>query len=295
MKSEYTLPLFYQYATSVIPQSADNVISGIQKLAESIKNGLNVIAAPRAMGKSTLALTIAINLAEQGKRVLYCTTQHQVRRNFARYLCNKAGVKMPLNPSAEDRTRLVNAFKDVNGLHLDYDLLTLYSIQYLCNKIYREFNEQYDYIFVDSINDILDDDFRCILFKDKFIFHELTSVSRIPIIAVNRLIILPGEHYDKIGRVRATSDFWAGSDYDYVLPANIYFPFRPEYYRVCQDERTGEDIRRRLYVYRIELPEKNEDIVQLVFDGVNCCIYDLESQNTRNIENPLPPIDENIV
>lgn len=104
MKSEYTLPLFYQYATSVIPQSADKVISGIQKLAVSIKNGLNVIAAPQSMGKSTLALTIAISLVEQGKRVLYCTTQHQARRNFARYLCNKAGIKMPLNPSEEDNS-----------------------------------------------------------------------------------------------------------------------------------------------------------------------------------------------
>lgn len=268
------LPLFYQHAMSVIPQSTDN-ISGIQKLADNIRNGLNVIAAPQAMGGSTLALTIAINLAEQGKRVLYCSTQYQVRRIFARYLCNKAGVKMPLNPSDKDRTRLANAYKEVNGLHFNYDLLTLYSIYYLRNKIYREFNELYDYIIIDRIDDILDDDFRGVLFRDKFIFHELTCESRIPIIATSQLVRLPGEHYDRIGRVRATSDFWGNIDYDYDLPVNIYFPFRPEYYHVYQDERTGEDTRRRMYVYMVEFPEKNEDIVQLIFDGVNRRIYDL--------------------
>lgn len=275
MKSEeYTLPLFYQHAMSVIPQSTDNA-NGIQKLADNIRDGLNVIAAPQAMGGSTLALTIAINLAEQGKRVLYCSTQYQVRRIFARYLCNKAGVKMPLNPSDEDRARLANAFRDVNGLHFDYDLITLYSIHYLRNKIYKEFNEQYDYIFVDSIDDFLDDDFRKVLFRDKFIFHELTCVSHIPIVATSRLIILPGEHYDRRGRVRPTSDFWTDVDYEYVLPVNIYFPFRPEYYHVYQDERTGEDTRRRMYVYMVEHPEQKEDMVQLIFDGVNRRIYDL--------------------
>lgn len=270
------LPLFYQHALSVTPQSTD-IKSGIQRLADNIKAGLNVIAAPQAMGGSTLALTIAIRLAEQGKRVWYCSTQYQNRRIFARYLCNKAGVKMPLNPSDDDRLRLANAYKEVNGLHFNYDLLTLYSIGYLSKKIY-EYNEQYDYIFVDSIDDILDDDFRGILFRNKFIFHELTCASRIPIVATSRLYTLPGERHDRRGRVRPTSEFWSGIDCDYVLPVNIYFPFRPEYYHVYEDERTGEDTKRKMYVYMVEHPEQKEDMVQLIFDGVNRRIYDFEQE-----------------
>lgn len=77
------------------------------------------------------------------------------------------------------------------------------------------------------------------------------------------------------GKIPLTGDF-RGGDLEYYA-SKVYFPYRPEYYHIYNDDRTGKDIRGCMYIYGSGLG--NYTGMELKFDYRTFRVYDPEREN----------------
>lgn len=240
---------------------------GIQRLCESLEKGLTIVGARPCMGGTSLMLSMALEMAKAGRRVIYYAHPfHKIYKRIFRYINWKDSQEScPIN-------------KDISfyygNIFAPDDFHTIKS------QLWDEVREIGPYcIFIDSLQDILIDD-RLIsagMTPEEFMCRELRDLA---CMLDTRLVVAAGlnlnteERSGVEGKLPLLSDFWGGNLAYYAQ--KIIFPFRPEYYHIYNDERTGEDIRGCMYIYGNNLGDC--DGMKLRFDYCTGRVYDPEQE-----------------
>ena len=235
----------------------------LQILSESLQpGGLNLVGGRPGMGCTTLVLSMALELAKAGKCILfYGHPHHDIEARIMYYFGR--------------RDTLSSVLKELqfHYAHLFYtdDFQSLKSN--LCEDI---ITLKPDYIFIDCIQDIpVDNRLVCNgMTGEEYICRELRDLAfrmEVPITAVARLNRNPEKRNGIDGKVPQLGDF-RGGDLAYYASC-IYFPYRPEYYHIYYDERTGEDIRDYMYVHNRNC-NRNWATAPLKFDVHTFSVYD---------------------
>lgn len=241
MKTEQIYSVLESYSNRQKAKEENSSVNkgGLQRLCEGLEVGLSLVGARPAMGSTSFVISMAIELAKAGKRVLfYGHPHHRIEDKISRYVGRKEGCSCPF-------------LKDIPFYyaHMFYaeDFTALKSG--LCEDIARLHP---DYIFIDCLQDIPVDN-RLInngMTQEEYLCRELRDLAyrmEIPIVAVARLNRNPEKRSGVEAKIPQLHDF-NGGDLAYYASL-VIFPYRPEYYRIYHDDRTGEDIRGYMYVY----------------------------------------------
>ena len=241
MKTQQIYSIVDAYAKRIESNKVDYSLKrgGLQRICESLEPGLTIVGGRPSMGCTSFVLSMAIELAKAGKCVLfYGHPHHKIEDKIIRYVGRKEGCSCPF-------------LKDLpfHFAHMFYaeDFAALKSG--LCEDIARLHP---DYVFIDCLQDILVDN-RLInsgMTPEEYLCRELRDLAYrkdIPIVAVARLNHNPEKRSGIEAKIPQLGDF-NGGDLAYYAALAI-FPYRPEYYHIYNDDRTGEDIRGYMYIY----------------------------------------------
>ena len=240
---------------------------GFQLLCEDIEDGLSIVGARPCMGSTSFVISMALELAKAGKRVLmYGNPHHKIEYKISRYVGRKEGCSCPF-------------LKDVPFYY--GHLFFADDFHILKARIFEDVIQLHpQYIFIDSLRDIIVDE-RLVstsLSPEEFMCRDLRNLSYqidIPIVAVAGLNRNTERRAGVEGKIPHTSDF-RGGDLEYYA-SKVYLPYRPEYYHIYNDERTGRDIRGCMYIYGSGLG--NYTGMELKFDYRTFRVYDPEREN----------------
>lgn len=270
MKTQQIYSVVDAYAKRIESNKIDLSLKrgGLQRLCESLEPGLTLVGGRPSMGCTSFVLSMAIELAKAGKGVLfYGHPHHKIEDKIIRYVGRTEGCSCPF-------------LKDLPFYfaHMFYaeDFIALKSG--LCEDIARLHP---DFIFIDCLQDILVDN-RLInngMTQEEFLCRELRDLAyrmEVPIVAVARLNRNPEKRSGIDAKIPQLHDF-NGGDLAYYASL-VIFPFRPEYYHIYHDERTGEDIRGYMYIYE-ECNRSPWLEMRLRFDHMHARVYDSEQEN----------------
>lgn len=115
---------FNSQVTATTPSTVTTGISPMDRGLGGLTRGdLTILAAPPSMGKTTLALQIAANVARQGQRVLYVSAQMRAVTLFAKLACGSMAIPyrdvLAGRLSDAQKTALMdNGLKIAEALHL---------------------------------------------------------------------------------------------------------------------------------------------------------------------------------
>ena len=294
MNIENVSTLFDRHYKSVYAQCLEKSATqkgGIDRLTDGLKVGLNLIGGRPGMGCSTLAVSMAMNLAQKDRRVLYCShPQHQIGKIVVRYCSSMSSIDFFItNPSKEDKKLINESIEFSKKMHqtcIFGDMTNFNNFSML--ELLKELKDlRLEYLFIDCIQDIIvDSKITNGLTTEEYICRELRELAfllNIPIVAIARLNRFPEERGGVIGKIPQLGDFW-GEELP-AYSANVYFPFRPEYYGIYNDERTGFDIRGKMYVYVQGRPDVKEDKIELTFDYEKGIVYDEKNEPIHYVED----------
>lgn len=232
--------------------------SGMPWLCSQIDLGLNVIASRPGMGSTTMAVSLASELALAGKRVLYMAFPSQ---GADKIFVRQFGLHM--NIPWECQLPSENKLWEQNLPLLENIKLFYNQFLYCCSnyieiraKLRNCVREQHlDYIFIDCIQEItIDKELYKISVVD-YICSELRALSyelNVPIVATSQLNRNPEHRCGVEGKIPQLGDFRGGNVDQYARL--VYFPFRSEYYRVTCDY-DGKSLKDIVNV----VVEKNDD------------------------------------
>lgn len=240
---------------------------GLQRLCESFGKEITIVGSRPYMGSTSLMISMALEMAKAGKRILfYGHPHHKIADKISRYVGRKEGCSCPF-------------LKDV-PLYFAY-LLHEDDFHTIKSKLREEVRDIDPYcIFIDSLQDIVIDD-RLIsagMTPEEFMCRELRDLAYM---LDTRIVVAAGlnlnteERCGIEGKLPQLGDF-RGGDLAYYA-SKIIFPYRPEYYHIYHDERTGEDIRGYMYIYGSNLGDCEG--LKLRFDHHTARVYDPEHES----------------
>ena len=208
----------------------------MEQICDNLQKGLTLIAARPRMGASTFALSLALHIAKRGSNVLYCAhRQQQIPCILDRY-----------RKSEPDPDTL----KDIPFFYAEMFYPRTFDDFRAVMWNYRS-DMRLDYIFVDCLQDFEVDERFCVNQSfEEYLCKNLRQLSYelcLPIIATTHLNRRPEYRSGIEGKIPQLGDLRGG---DLALYATqIYFPYRPAYYHIYYDDKTGEDIRDQMYIF----------------------------------------------
>lgn len=239
---------------------------GLQRLCESLENELTIVGSRPCMGTTSLMISMAIEMAKAGKRVvLYGHPHHKIENKISRYVGRTEGCSCPF---LKDLPLYFTPIFQSEDFHIIKSKLW---------DVVRDISP--DCIFFDSLQDIMIDD-RLIsagMSPEEFICRELRDLANmldIRIVVAAGLNLNTEERCGIEGKLPQLGDF-RGGDLAYYA-SKIIFPYRPEYYHIYNDEHTGEDIRGYMYIYGSNLGDCEG--MKLRFDHHTARVYDPEQE-----------------
>ncbi|MBR5677902.1 MAG: hypothetical protein IKX20_07175 [Paludibacteraceae bacterium] len=205
-------------------------------------------------------------MAKAGKRVVYYAhPHHKIADKISRYVGRTEGCSCPF-------------LKDV-PLYFAH-LFHADDFHAIKTKLWDDVSEISPYcIFIDSLQDIVIDD-RLIstgMTPEEYMCRELRDLAYMldtRIVVADGLNLNTEERCGIEGKQPQLGDFWGG-DLAYYAQ-KIIFSYRPEYYHIYNDERTGEDIRGCMYIYGYNLGDCEG--MKLRFDHHTARVYDPEHE-----------------
>lgn len=236
-------------------------LSCMQQLCKGLQTGLNLIAARPRMGVSTFALSMAMHMVKEGSSVVYCAHRQQ---NI---------------PSIVDRYQ-----KSESSPGTLNDILFFYA-EMCYPRTFEDFRstmsncmseKKIRYIFVDCLQDFEVDERFCVnQSPEEYLCKNLRQLSYdlgVPIIALTHLNRRPEYRSGIDGKLPQLGDLRGG---DLALYANqIYLPYRPAYYHIYYDAKTGDDIRDQMFIYAFGGIDGLNDEFRLTFDHVGGRVTD---------------------
>ncbi len=260
---------------------APTVTNGMQLLCDKLRVGVNLIAGRPRMGCSSLAISMAVALAKQGRRVLFVTAHRQgfysqISRNLAVEFGLDASKCSDLTAYDAEMSKIKEPIEKLPIRHMGmyYDWQDDYlSLRSLLRGEKRRNDMQY--IFIDCLQDMSADS-RLLngLTQEEYLcrnFRSLADELDVPIIAVTRLNNGPARRGGIEGTIPLLCDFRGGDLAAYAT--NVFFAHRPEYFRIYTD-KNGEGLRGTIFVYAIGTPYAGEEKIRFAFDGKNARVYD---------------------
>lgn len=280
MKPEqiYSVIGSYPYRLKAKKEDSSANKGGLQRLCESLEKELTIVGSRPCMGSTSLMISMAIEMAKAGKRVVfYGHPHHKIEDKISRYVCITEGCSCPF-------------LKDLPLYFAPiFQSEDFYIIKSKLWDVVRDIRP--DCIFFDSLQDIVMDD-RMLstgLSPEEFICRELRELAYmldVRIIVAAGLNLNTEERCGVEGKLPQLGDF-RGGDLAYYA-SKIIFPYRPEYYHIYHDDRTGEDIRGYMYIYGSNLGDCEG--MRLRFDHHTARVYDPEQELWVN-ENGDTPAD----
>ncbi len=208
-----------------------------QLFMSRLVKGVNLIGACPKMGSSTLAVSLAMELAKSGSQVLYCAHPYQeITGIIYRYLSIDLKHGYPLEPKClADTNRMSDAFRAAKEIPLKtapiFNNTTIDELETLIIKEV-ECSITYTYIFIDSLEDISIDGKLCgHLTPGEYIcsrFRDLSLILDIPIIVVADLKFSTGKSENEDSDILEIGDFRSGELSAYAN--QIYLLYRPAYH-----------------------------------------------------------------
>lgn len=264
MKTEQIYSVLESYSNRQKAKEENSSVNkgGLQRLCESLEIGLTIVGSRPCMGSTSLMISMALEMAKAGKRVVFCGhPHHRIEDKISRYVGRTKGCSCPF-------------LKDV-PLYFAH-LIHANDFHIIKSKLWDVERDIRPYcIFIDSLQDIVIDD-RLIsagMTPKEFMCHELRDLADM---LDTRIVIAAGlnlnteERCGVEGKQPQLGDFWGG-DLAYYA-SKIIFPYRPEYYHLYHDDRTGEDIRGCMYIYGSNLDDCEG--MKLRFDYRTGRVYD---------------------
>ena len=206
-----------------------------QFLMSKLVKGVNLIGACPKMGSSTLAVSLAVELAKSGSQVLYCAHPYQeITGIIYRYLSKDLKHGYPLEPKCRaDTNRMSDAFCAAKEIPLKTaPIFNNTTIDELETLLLEEDNIRNTYIFIDSLEDISIDGKLCgHLTPGEYIcskIRDLSFIFQIPIIVVADLKFPTGKSESEDSDILEIGDFRSGELSAYAN--QIYLLYRPAYY-----------------------------------------------------------------
>ena len=254
---------------------------GIQRLCESLERELTIVGSRPRMGSTSLMLSMALEMAKAGYQVIYYAHPCQkIRERIAMYIDWKDGRK-PC-PIKEDIPFYYG------NIFVSEDWHTIKS------SLWDEVREIGPWcIFIDSLQDTVIED-RLInngLSPEEFLCRELRDMADLldaRIVLAAGLNLNTEERCGIEGKLPQLGDF-RGGDLAYYAQ-KIIFPYRPEYYHIYNDERTGEDIRGCMYIYGSNLDDCEG--MKLRFDYRTGRVYDPAQEQWVTEEKVAPKTND---
>ena len=155
------------------------------------KDRLTILAARPSMGKSTLALNIAINLSKQGKNVFFYSLEQSKEDLIEKILCRETNYKKYELKHLDKISKIVDIAKDISLWNLKiFDNAGL-SVQYIQNqlKIYS-INQPIDLVIVDHLGKLRSNSKRSYYEQVSEISNDLRNMANIlnvPVLALAQL------------------------------------------------------------------------------------------------------------
>tara|TARA_R110000744_G_scaffold68848_3_gene139970 strand:- start:152 stop:1441 length:1290 start_codon:yes stop_codon:yes gene_type:complete len=151
-----TLQRCYDLDDGKIEPGINTGLTDLDKVLGGFKVGeFATIAARPSHGKTALALSIAANIASQGKRVMFCSlemTTEQLKKRLIHAEARVPIINQPNHYHSEDREKLREAVERIKGWHLKVDQTCGVTVPYLLSKAMAE-KARYglDILFIDYI------------------------------------------------------------------------------------------------------------------------------------------------
>lgn len=220
----------------------------VLSLCDRIRLGLTLIGGRPGMGCTTLAVAMAMETALEGDKVLYYAhPQHRVAEKVLSFLRHKSKKKGGYLTFASEKE--MAELEKIPLYHLP--LIFSMTLDEIKSSIVAEVEKlRPKFIFIDSAEDVIVSNYQSRFSDEEYICRELRDLSlqvNVPIILTAYLGRGPEERSGVWGKEPQLGDFRGG---DLAIFANhVFDPYRPEYYHIYNDEKTGEDIRGRMYVH----------------------------------------------
>ena len=238
-------------------------LSPMRRLCGGLETGLTLIAARPRMGSSTLAFSLAVLLAKSGAKIAYFAHAQQ---------------NLPSIIERHRRSEKEDGTKPFDQLSFYYvEMRNFHTYEDLVPAIVKATTDLHvTCIFVDCLQDIVVDEKCCAnQSPEEYLCKNLRDLAYqfyVPIIALTHLNRRPEYRCGLDGKQPQLGDLRGG---DLVLYANqIYFPYRPAYYRIHYDEKTGEDIRNQMIVYAMGGIDGLNEEFRLTFDHMGGRVSD---------------------
>ncbi len=243
-----------------VAAEAASVAAGMREHQETLSTGfrnidkiiggfapgeLCILAGRPSMGKSALALDIALNMARAGKSVLFFTLEMFYRDLIERAICNLAGVNLAVvkgelpQPALEAKTR--EAAKELEALDLVLHVTAMTPEKQIAFIRQRQKTHKVDAVVIDYIQ-LMSTSRRA-----ESRLQEVSSISRklklasiregVPIIALsqlNREVESRPRHRPRMSDLRETGALEQDADIVMLL-------HREDYYRLSEDPGAEQD------------------------------------------------------
>lgn len=236
--------------------------SAIAKLCQELAVGVTLVASIDNEDKTTLAVSLSMNLAKSGARVLYVgRSGYEILDVFSRYMSADAGHErenwwLPRDRHVKQQT--LAAFRDgvncFNGTEFYYASMNIHqSIKSLESMIMNTGKETgWDYIFVDGLQDFwVESKYLEDKSQREYICDRLNSLAytlMAPIIVTTQYHLLPEEYIIYKGEVELPASLIGGQLPE--IARRIFFVHKPEIEEDILDENGQYKSRQRfVYVY----------------------------------------------
>lgn len=269
--------------------------TGMPLLCSQLDKGLNVIAGRPSMGATTMAVSIATELALAGKRVLILAfpshrAEEKLYRQFGYHF------KLPYeNNTNISKESWEKNFNNMANVKLWYEKLGYaFDFAYLRVKLW-EYVREYaiQYIFIDCLQEIAIDK---VIGNVNLVCSELRTLSYeldVPIIATSQLDRGPEIRKGMKGKEPQLFDFRGGDVEQYARL--VYFLFRPEYYYLPEDKEKDSTML-KVIIAKNDNGHLGEE--KMKFDMEHLRFYSQQSYanylnmphnaNGQTVENELP-------
>lgn len=238
-------------------ETATSKKSKMQRFCMGIDKGLTLIGTRPFMGGSEFAVSMALELAQVGARVLYIS---RANRNIPEilahnYISSKLGDNFPIPPNTKEDNAKYNALTHEMRKVLLYckDSACFRNMQELHAFLLEDvWKHSVDYVFIDCIQDLNTDFEQHVgMTSEEYICKRLRDISSyldVRIIALANLNPIQKEPEDSMGRVFVPhiEDLRGGDLANFAR--KVYLLTRPEFYHV-NASRGGEDFTDKMYVY----------------------------------------------
>ncbi len=270
----------------------DNILCGLEG------GGLYVLAGRPSMGKTAAALTMGLNIAQQGKKVLFFSLEMSAEQLAYRINARYAGVSIyaqKVRPKPEDFLAVLEAKKVLANVHFDIVDCSGLSAQQIVAKSFQSAHaRRYDLIIIDHLGIVAARDSRTPrvyqIGEMKAAFKELATDLKCPVLLLHQLNRGVEQRDDKrptLADLRDSGSVEQDADAVMLLYRNEYYLSRDAEKRENESDERFEarkallNERRRACAGRAEIivaknRQGRDGVVELRFDAQRQVFENLE-------------------